>query len=216
MVGGNLNTVLYYMNLLLTGAAVFMGLLRWRKAGAAMRMFVALLVVSFLGELVALWWAVRHGNNNAVYNLFDIMQFIILCLYFNESIMSFRRYGIGIWLAVFSVVFWSITSFPSVNADLDTGFLLYEGLITLGMCALLQIQLYRADGPAKVTSFAHFWLSGALMFYWACNLLNWQLFQYYGNEDNYFILLMPLVSNIVAFAIFGIVFFKLPKLQTSP
>lgn len=154
----NFITILYYLNIMLISIAGLMGLLRWRRSDTAVRTFSTLILVIMLCELMAWWWAQRYGNNNVVYRAFDIVQIIVVCIYFNKAIHWMRRRDLGLWLAGGFLFLGLAEYLPHWQVNTSTNyFLLAEGLVILCLCTLLQVQLYRTPGPLPVTSFAHFW-----------------------------------------------------------
>ena len=148
------------------------GVARWSRMNSAMRFFCAMLFAALLGEIVALYAARKHGNNLGVYNISDVAQFALLCLYFNETIAVFKRYRIGLWLAVLSVAFGfiSIVSLPSFG-ETNQAFMLFVGIAAMSFSFALIIQIFRERLAVKMTDRSEFWFSVALIVFWGSNLL---------------------------------------------
>ncbi|WEK21349.1 MAG: hypothetical protein P0Y49_09365 [Candidatus Pedobacter colombiensis] len=207
-----LNFILYGVYLLCLLIVIWLGAVRLRIMEQPARIFYVLILISFVSELTASGIEYFIGDNHNVYNVTDIIQMFTVCLYFTACLKKWWIVALG----YFSIAFGVYDYFWLQQEDLiNNYFLLWCGIVVISLCLYMMVFLSHREGHEKLTRFAHFWFSAALMFYWTVDLLNSQVFNSAAelNKDYAAMLnAMHIVTNIIAYGIIGFGFWCLPKL----
>lgn len=213
----NLNIILYFVYLFVLALALTIGGIRYAAMTNSARLFYGVVVIAFAGEVLASFTELWLGNNNGLYNIFDLIHLLLICAYFSNVIPKLRKHHLGGQLAAVSCIIWVVSSNMDTTDEVNDPFLIWSGLLVISLCLVLYNQLYGEKAIAKLSSFPDFWFASAMLIYWQCNILNLQLFDDLGTDDVLYASLLNMwliVSNIIAFLIIALAFFKLPHLIT--
>lgn len=213
----NLNIVLYFVYLSVLILALVLGGIRYTVMSRSVRLFYAVVITAFAGEVLASFTELWFGNNNGLYNIFDLIHLLLVCAYFNSAIPKLRKHRLGGQLAAVSCIIWVVSFSMETTDGVNDPFLIWSGLLVISLCLALYGQLYGEKAIAKLSTFPDFWFASALLIYWSCNILNLQLFDFLGKDDDFnasFLNLWLIISNIIVFLIIAFTFFKLPQLIT--
>jgi hypothetical protein len=145
----------------------------------ALKIFSVGLVTSLIAECAALWAAVKFNNNFPVYAIANITDLVIVCLYFNYSVPAFKKRGIGIYLAILSVIAGVLNLvFLESLFVLNDNFINFQGILIIALCLFsMYQQLFIADN--KMMRFTpHFKIAALLLVYWVISFLNWGLYDF--------------------------------------
>ena len=174
--------IVFYLGLLVTinGLTV----LRWNFLSKADKQIAILILITTLDELVAYLVQQSHQNNLVVYHAYSPLELLCISLYFNESIILFKRYGIGIIVAILGFAFAIFNAiFLQKTSTMNFNFLLLEGAVINVYClfAFRQIAL---GGIDKLQRLAQFWITSSLLLYWSLTFTGWGITAIAGQQTN--------------------------------
>lgn len=146
-----------------------------------------LLIVTFCAETYAIYSAVKYRNNMVVYHVFNPIQFLIISLYFNESIPSFKRKNIGWYIGILGVIasILNILFFQPLNTS-NYYFLVFESLIIVFMALYSFIEMFLNENNDLIKN-QHFWISFILLSFWSITLTYWAMHEIIDKHAAYFI-----------------------------
>ncbi len=194
------------------------GIKRFKLLDRASRTFSLIATISFIAEIVALYAAVKYHNNLPVYNVSQLLTVVLVCLYFNDAIDSFKKYYVGIVLAAISTLVWSFTIFFVHSIiTMNSTFMAYEGIVTIGMAVFSMENLVskRSHSLFKLKYSHHFWFAWMLLIYWCCSIVQWILYKYFTKEvdqSQYLDLSLTIISMLINIG-FALIFFYYPKMK---
>lgn len=212
----------YYLYLTVTLIAAtlpcVMGLLRLRSLDLPSKIFLSLMVVGLATEILAAIAAKNLGNNMPVYNISNLVQVILICLYYNYAIAVFRKFRIGWYLGVFSVLVGLLNI--AFLQPLDKHNTYYGGfqmiLVVLLTMALIQNELQAAIYTYRIRWSVHFWFSFLLTNLAILGVFNFSLYDFLvkklGNDMDAVNGIMVGISALFNTA-FATVFFLYPKMN---
>lgn len=210
-----LESALYLFTCLL---AFLMGLKRLAILDRAFRIFVLITGITFIGELLALYSAIVFHNNLIIYNIMKLFIVILICLYFNAFISVFRKYRVGVILSALTGIVWTVSLiFEHSLSVINTAFMAYEGIITIGMSifSMEYIISRRADKFFKLQNSPHFSLACILLAYWCFTIVQWVLYNYFSLGTRWFDFLelsLTIVSMLLNIGV-AVIFFFYPKMK---
>ncbi len=208
-------TFIYFS--LLACLSVFL-LFRFRKTDRASGFICILIWVAFISELTAKYTSVKYHTNMPVYAIYGFLEFIMVSLYFNYSIDTFRKHHIGYFTAVVGVAIGVANSIW--YQPLNTLNTLYIFLECIGIVCMSLYSFYRLlliNTTLRLRERVHFWIPCIFLFYWCTTLSSWGLYDYFrtGVKDKTRILNISLsLVNILTYFAYGIVFFLYPKMKS--
>lgn len=193
------------------------GMFRWRQLSRADKWLCFLMLLAVIQEFIAYMAARILHNNLFTYHVYNPLELLVICFYFNESIdvLKVRHLGIGIGLfgvllSLFDTLLlqpvWTFNSF----------FLMYEGFCIILFCllAFYRILIKEDESPLRK---AHFWITVCLLVYWSCTYTSWGLYTVF-QQRNYYVQLANMVifiSNLLFYAGISILFLRYLKLKPS-
>ena len=209
----SLNLILYAVYSFTLLGCLMIGAFSWKRMQAPLRVFYFLIIIIFTSEIVALTQEMLIGRNTEVYNVTDIVQAVIVLAYFSTYL---KRPVTGFLVSIGSILVGTFSIYwLHAEAFINNYFLLWSGLVTIGLSVYLMTFLCFKERTAKLTRLAHFWLAFALLFYWIINLLPFQAFNFLAKFNVAYAFdlnAMQMVSNILTYAIIASTFHYLPKL----
>ncbi|SFH37769.1 hypothetical protein [Pedobacter insulae] len=209
-----LNFIFYGIYLFCLIFCLIAGGMNWHVMQPSLKIFYVFVLLVFIGEVGALIMEYHTGNNTQLYNFADIVQAVIVFIYFGHSL---KKPVTGIVLALISLIFGIYNYYWLQESDLiNSNFLLWSGLVVISLALYSLIFLYKKDGVTKLSRFALFWISSALLLYWMFNLLSLQVFNTFVQSNlNYALILNAghIASNVVCYSIIALVFHFTPRLN---
>lgn len=220
MEGHFLNDVLFYTYLLMLFCISLLLLVRFKRIDKASRHICILIWLVFLTEVLANYAASRYHNNMPVYAVYGYIEFVLISLYFNYSIDTFRAHHIGYFIALAGLVTGISNSiwYQPINT-LNTLYIFLEciGIVCMSLYSFYRLLL--TETTIKVYEQVHFWFPCIFLFYWCATLSCWGMYDHFRStvHDKTPILNISLtIVNMVTYLTFGIVFLRFPKMKSQP
>jgi len=199
--------------------ALGIGLYNFRKFDRASKIIWFLLLTETLNESLAQYMAAKYHNNIAVYNIYSLIEFSIVCWYFNNVIDYFSKYNIGFYIGLIGVIFGIIDMTLLQPIDvLNSFFLFFEGFCIIGMCLFAFFRLLLKHEELRIFRYHHFWFISIFLFFWCITYLSWGLYNILGTNFSQYIPLITVliwIVNIITYGGIGSIFLLYPKLQQS-
>lgn len=193
------------------------GAYRYKKLDDASKIFAILLGIASASEIIASIAAIKFHNNMPVYAIYSLIEFCIICLYFNNSIDVFIKKNVGVHIAFIGVLLGiaNLRFIQGINT-LNSYFLIFEGITIIGMALFSFFRLLIRHDMLRFTRYHHFWFAAILVFFWSVTFLNWSLYEYFNTnyKDHVSIInLSILLVNIITYISISCVFILYPKMQ---
>jgi hypothetical protein len=206
----------YILSLLFASAV---SLRRYKALDMASKIISILLCCDLLSEAAAYFFKLRYHNNLPVYAVDEIVEYALLCLYFNYATDIFRRTRSGIFLAIGGVAAGILNLiFLQGPNTLTSYFLFMEGLLMIGMSLFALLRLLLDPDLPFLSRHPHFWFICIIAFFWSITFLDWGLYDYIDIQFHAMITwvneAMSLIG-IVTYGSFGLVFLRYPKLKQA-
>ena len=205
---------LYLLTLLLTA---IIGLLRFKVLDVAAKILSILIVISLIDELCSFYAAKKYHNDIPIYNVFSVIEFVLVALYFNYNNDIFRKYRIGICIAIVGCIIGiADIQYQTIN-HLDSYFLFFDGITTITMALYSIARLVQKYDDLELKCYPHFWISTILTFFWAFTFLTFGLYDYLqdAKTGKWITTHIQLPANIITYAGICIVFIFFPKMSKN-
>lgn len=167
----NLAYCLYYCSILF---ATFYGIYRFNRLDTPAKILAVLVCCALINESAAYYLARKYHNNLPLYAIYCLMEFGLLCLYFNKVIDVFIKKNIGIYIAIAGILLGiiNLVFIQSLNS-LNSYFLFFEGLSVIGMSLFAFFRLLLKNDDLRLYKYPHFWFISILIFFWCTTFLFW-------------------------------------------
>jgi len=209
-------TQLYYIYLALLLGVSLMGWHRYRLFDKASRVVSLLITATFIAESIAFYAGRVYQNNMPVYSIFNILQLMLLCLYFNYSIDVFINRHIGAWLAVLVLVLGiGNISFLQPLDQFNSYFLIFESVLVIFLCIFAYTRLLFTVEDLRLTTYPHFWFLSIGFAFWSFTLVNWAMYDYFIEQlhgNTHLVNLFIVFINLLTYSGTGIVFYLYPNM----
>lgn len=213
-----MNHTLFLIILLTMLTASAVSLFLWKRLSKADRWIAVLLCTTFLSELLTEYFGNRFRNNMPVYHFFNPVQYLLLCLYFNESITKLKRHNTGIWIGIGGVLLsvytnffvQDIYTFPSI-------FLIFESFMIIALCLFSYFDLFLKE-DIEINKQAHFWITTILLLFWSFTFVVWGMLTVFLNQASEFMkMVYPILItiNFITYAGITMIFLNYHKLVPS-
>ena len=190
-----------------------------KKLSTADTCISILLLITFISEMLNHYSTLFfHNNGMFIFHVFTPIEFLLISIYYNNSIPGLRQKNIGIIIGLTGLVVAVMNAvFIQTTDQLNSLMLLFEGFFTiaLSLFALYNI-LLKEEMDLKKS--AHFWISVFLLIYFAFTFMRWGVFYLYGTHSNSGALLLGYLHwgiNVLFYGSFFIVFLNYRKLIPS-
>lgn len=195
------------------------GLVRARKLDIGSAVMLILIGVSLITEGAGHYCAVKFKTNTAVYNLYSLLEFLLVFLYFNYTIDVFERRSVGWYIGFFGAFLGTLNLIFLQSLDIfGSNFLFFEG-ITIIIASLFGLfRFFLKEQPQKIFRYAHFWFISILLVYWSVSFLNFGFYELLRNRFPSQIWVISFIiwcANIFTYMGFATVFLLYPKLQKN-
>lgn len=189
----------------------------FRKMDLASKIICILIWVASITEALAWYSAKRFHNNLPVYNVFSYLEFMLVCLYFNYSVSTFRKRNIGYYIGFAGIILGVLNTifFQPINT-LNSNFIFAECLCIVSMSLYSFYKLLLASDNLYLQSNTHFWVPCVLIFYWCTTLFSWGMYDFFAGllQDKAAILNSCLLSvNIITYLSYATIFFVPSKIK---
>jgi hypothetical protein len=162
-----------YFSAILT--SIIAAVVQWRSVSKADRFIIALLIVTFLSEALAIAAMQILRNDMLLYHIYSPIELFIICLYFNEKIKPLKKHYIGIAACILGVMIATANIiFLQPYNTINSIFLVYEGFCVI---ALSLYSFYRlALNETELIKSSQFWFTTILLIYWSTVFIYWGMF----------------------------------------
>lgn len=210
----DLLTGLYLLALLF---ALLAGLRRFSKLDYAAKLLCILMIITLLDEVCSFYASREYKNNIPVYNVFSVIEFILVSLYFNYSIDVFKKRGIGIYAAIGGCLLGALDIYYQTINHLDSYFLFFDGIGVITMALYSIARMAEKYDDLDFKRYPHFWISMLLTFFWVLTFLTFGLCDYLHDQEaeKWINIRIQLPANIITYAGMAIVFNLFPKMSTN-
>ena len=167
---------IYLLALLFAGLS---SIYRFKSLDIATKILSVLICCAFINECAAFYLAIKYHNNLALYAIYSIMEFAMLCLYFNEVVDVFKKKNIGIYIGLAGSILGILNLlFVQHLASFNSFFLLFEGLAVISMSLFAFFRMLLKYDSLKLYKYPHFWFISIILFFWNITFLSWGLYEY--------------------------------------
>ena len=209
---------LYYSYLLVLLIATITSLKGTKVKSIENILLSILLFCTLISEISALILIMKYNNNSIGYHIFNPIQFLIICLYYNRIIPEFRKYHIGIIIGIVGLFLGVINSlFLQELNTFNTNYLLFESVSIIMMSLHFFYSLLKTD-KANTLNYQHFWVCLTFLLFWSITYTNWGLVHVFSSQmyKRPPILSLILISvNILTYSSFVVIFILTKKNKLS-
>jgi len=209
----------YYTYFVSLAYASFFGIYRFKKLDIASRILSVLVCSALINESIGFYLSIKLGSNMALYAIYCLIEYGMLCLYFNKIIDVFIKRNIGIYIGIGGIIFGILNLVFIQNLDsLNSYFLFFEGLMVIGMSLFACTRLLLKNDVPYLFRYPHFWFLCILVFFWSITFLNWGLYDYVNlklKKTAWEINFSLQIICIITYFCLGTVFLLYPKMQTN-
>lgn len=194
------------------------GAFRWRQLSQADKWLCYLMLLSVLQEFIAYAAAKALRNNLFTYHVYNPLELLVICFYFNESIDVLKGRYLGVWIGLGGMLLslfctlvlqpvWTFNSF----------FLMFEGFCVILLSLLAFYRILIKDDESSPLRKAHFWITACLLVYWSSTYTTWGLYTIFQQRNYYVDLAGNVISiaNVLFYAGISLLFVRYLKLKPS-
>lgn len=208
-----------YLIIGIIGLSFICGLCRVKQLDKASKLVVLLAGSSFFCELIAHFFALNKKNNYPIYNVFSLIEFLILSIYFNTIIDRFKNKKVGVILGVSGVLFGilNILLFQPLDS-FNNNFLFLEGFTIICLCLYSFYEILLNEDSIELNTMPAFWFNTAFLMYWSATYLTWPIYilvQITYKINTLYIDTALWVFSFLMYALISIVFIRYPKMNKS-
>lgn len=196
--------------------AIASGFYKLKEIDAASKILLLLLCLTLASEIASHWAALLFNNNMFVYHIFAPIQLILVGIYFDNILPSFKKKKIATIIGIIASITAVVnTVFFQPLKILNSNFLLLEGIIIIAL-ALYTFQLILTNESINIFQYGHFWMVVIFIFFWSVTYTTWALYSVLGVKK---LFVIPYVSytlwlvNIITYAAIGFVLIYFPGRQ---
>jgi len=206
---------LFYVCLLFIVAVI--ALARYKVLDQASKVFCLLIVITSFTECIALYCSHFLHNNTQVYAIFNILQMVLTCLYFNYSIDVFYKWNLGYHFAALSIIagVLNLIYLQPINT-FSSYYLVFECLGVISMSLFSFFRLLLMHEQLRIKYYFHFWLPTCLIFFWSVTFFCWSLHDYLdhsGITNSWLLYLVIITTDILTYSSIGFLFLYYPKMK---
>lgn len=207
-----------YIYFSLLTCASLLSLSQWRRLQSSAKYLAVLMILTFVAEAIALYISRNSGNNLFIYHISSPIEFLLISLYFNESVTIIAKRRIGLFIGILGIVLSVMNSlFFQKPTSINTYFLLFEGTAIIIYC-LLSFHQILLDEEYLPYRNVHFWISICFILFWSTTFTGWGIYAVRDSRDVTLVRAFSTLLTIVNFLFyFGIaaIFLNYKKLTPS-
>jgi len=176
-----------------------------------------LLSITFLSETLAIIMTKIHKRHTAVYHIYNIIEIIIISLYFMQAVEKANQRKYILWI----IVFWSAIGFGNMLiqpiTSLNSNMLIIECITIVPMALYSLYKILLDDKIMNVTAYPHFWIWTCFLLYQCSTYFFWAFFDILILKSHYrnALIQAQIIVNILAYAGIGLSFFLYPKMKAE-
>lgn len=197
---------------------VLAGTYRAHRMDKAGKVLVLYALSFLLTELSATFAGLIIKSNLEVYAVGTVMEFVLLMLYFNESVPSIRQKQIGIFLAIGGGGFGIVNNFFIQPPDaIPNHFLTVGALVTILLSLISLVGAIYHQPYNQILRRPWFWVSVVFLSYWTITYFLWTLLAFAKVETGAFpngLLVAVCLMNMFSGLSLAIIFFNYPKMMS--
>lgn len=194
--------------------AIVIAFIQYKLLDKGSKIFLVYLILSLLFEGLATYSAIHYHNNLLVINIFDLLQYVITCVYFSYSISTLNKKR-TIALITTGIIVWLITTmYKPLTTALNTYFLAFESITIIGLCHYYFYDLLNADDNKSAN--ASFFLVSLLFIFWSFTFMYWLFgltLRTSMADSGKWLGMLIMIINLVCYSGFSLVFLFYKKLQ---
>lgn len=206
---------IYYISLLFSAVCCIS---QFKKVDTASKIIAGLICCALINEGAAAYLARTYHSNLALYTVYSLIEFGLLCWYFNNVIDVFVRNKFGILIGIIGVTLGVLNwKFQPINT-FNYNFLLVESLLVIGMCLFGFFRFLLKKDSLTIHRYHHFWFISILLFFWSITFLTWGLYDYINSQlkqSAFAINASLLIVSAITYSCFGVVFLLYPKMKKA-
>lgn len=192
--------------------------LRFSSVDLAVKFIFSLLWLDVFTELIGKLTIELYHTNLPVYNIAAFLEFVIICLFFNQVIYRLKRSNIGLFIAGVGLFFGVINMiFFQPITVINSNFAFFECLCVVCLCLYAMYKMmFHPD--ILLTKETYFWICITLLVYQCISLWNWGIYSYilrYSAEKTILMNISLLVVNIVVYCAYFFILFFYPKMRRT-
>lgn len=203
---------LFYFSLLVIFATITLALKRYRYIDRPLKIFLGLLVSSFLSELAGIYSEYLYNNKAPVYHIFSILELFLICTYYIYCIKNnsqlplvLSAFLMSILLGLGNLVFFQ--KFTEYN----TNMLMIECVIIIGMSLFSLFKIVQKEDVISIVTYPHFHITIAMLLLWTSTFFFWAFLNYFktSNAFNYEVIgTGQVIVNLIIYCYIGFVFLR--------
>lgn len=188
----------------------------YRRVDKATKFICMLIWLSSVTESVAWLAVVKFSNNLPVYGVASIAEFIVICLYFNDSLPYYKHRHTGRIVAAAGALFGILnTIIFQPLLTINSNFLFVECIcvVCLSLFAIYQ-RLMATD--MRLLKETHFWGSCIFLGYKCSALWSWGFYDYVSDRfigQIIYLNIGLLLVNLLTYLSLAILLFLCPKMR---
>lgn len=197
--------------------SVVTGLMRFKKLDLPSRFFLAFNIASCICELAAYYVFGKGVDVDSIYQIYSLVEFTLISLYFNYSIDVFKSRNIGYYIAGIGILagIANMIWLQPIKTD-NSNFINFEGLFIISMCLFSFVRMMLRDDDCPITATAHFWFTSILAFFWSVTFAVWGVREYFTHNSketlmgiSIFILFVATLSSLFT----ALTYFRYPRFK---
>ena len=211
--------LLYYTYFASLAFATACSIYRFKLLDSGSKVISILVCCALINEGVAYYFAKKFHNNLPVYSIYCLLEYGLLCLYFNNIIDVFIKKNIGMYIGLTGILLGLLNlTFLQHWNSYNSNFLFLEDLAVIGMSLFAFFRLLLKHDALNLFKYHHFWFICILIFFWSITFLNWGLYNYFNlklQHAAWKINFGITVVGVITYLSLGCVFLLYPKIQSK-
>ena len=210
-------TIRIYIIIIALIIVVFCGFFRYKMLDNGSKLLCLLLSTDLISESLGLYTALKYHTNMPVYDINCLVEFLILCIYFNDVIDVFYKKNIGWHIGIAGVILGILNIiFLQPLSVFSSNFLLFEGFTLIAISLFALFRLIIKYEQLKLFRYHHFWFISIILVYLSITFLNfgfYDAFRHVLHSYKWLLEYFMWFGGIFNFTGMAIVFILYPKLQ---
>lgn len=205
----------FYTYMCILTASCILGFIRRKKFSAADKLFYILFIIALVTEIIAAILIALFHNNNWVYYIYSSVEMFFICRYYNQAVFLLKRYSIGTYLGMVSILFAIIDPifFDNIKKN-NSVYLIYEQFTVCCLSLISYYDLLKND-ENNILRKAQFWFTSSAFLYSVYFLLIWGFEPLISRKWLGVSYLMISLGNVLYYLTCSIIFINYKKLIPS-
>ncbi|WP_273215914.1 hypothetical protein [Runella zeae] len=179
--------IVYYI---IIGIGIITGLYRFLKLNKSSKVLWYLLIMTIFTELLALYAGKKWRNNWAIYEVYQLLKYILIVFVYSQELPHFRKWILYSTVVVFFVFVIETSYYQQKYAFICQTI---EGVFIVLWMLIFFRELLRSNTENPFVSYPLFWISVGYLIFEVSVLFNFSAFNFilkYGKEY------LPILKNI--------------------